>query len=230
MRVRGRGDDARGLVTALDALYGASATEGGEAIAAAGRDTLALLRRVQEIPAAPVDAAYPADAFGGALSQVGRLLRARVGVQAACIDLGGFDTHFGQGTLSDGLAGGLAAPLRSLGSGLAALAKDLGPLLEDTTVLVLTEFGRRAYENSALGTDHGSASIAFVMGGGLHGGRVHGHWPGLRTADLHEESDLRVTTDYRNLLSEILVRRCGATDVRAILPGHEPVPVGVCVA
>lgn len=229
MRVRGRDADATGLVSALEALHGTGAGDDDDAVAAAGRETLALLRRVQDLPAdAPADAAYPDDPFGGALSQVARLLRARIGVEAACLDLGGFDTHFGQGTLADGLAGGLAAPLRSLGGGLAAFARDLGPLLEETTVLVLTEFGRRAYENTALGTDHGSASVAFVLGGGLHGGRVHGPWPGLRPEDLHEESDLRVTTDYRNLVAEILLRRCGGADLATVFPGLEPVPVGVC--
>jgi uncharacterized protein (DUF1501 family) len=218
--------DERGLETALAALH----ASGEDLVSASGRETLSLLRRVQEIRAdrAEGPSGPPADAFGRALSQVARLLRAGVGLEAACVDLGGFDTHFGQGGLDAGLAGGLAGPLRSLGTGLAAFARDLGPSLEGTTIVVLTEFGRRAYENTALGTDHGSASVMFLLGGGLRGGKVHGTWPGLAKEALHEESDLRVTTDYRSVLAEVLARRCGAADVGAVFPGFEPAPIGVC--
>jgi len=91
-----------------------------------------------------------------------------------------------------------------------------------------TEFGRRAYENSALGTDHGSGSVMLLLGGGLRGGRVHGRWPGLSKDALHEESDLAVTTDYRDVLAEVLVRRCGNPRVDAVFPGLVHRPIGVC--
>ncbi len=178
--------------------------------------------------AAPPPGAPPADDFGRALSEVARLLLAGVGLEAACIDLGGFDTHFGQGGLDHGLAGGLAGPLASLGAGLAGFAKALGPRFEETTVVVMTEFGRRAYENTALGTDHGTASAMFLLGGGLRGGKVHGRWPGLAKEALYEESDLAVTTDYRTVLAEVLAKRCGAADLDAVFPGFVPEPIGVC--
>ncbi len=226
VRIVTRSGDEAGVVAALHALHAV----GDDLVSRAGKETLALLRRVQEIRAdgAKDAAEYPADDFGRALSQVGRLLRARVGLEAACLDLGGFDTHFGQGTLGDGLAGGLAGPLRSLGGGLAAFARDLGPLFDEVTVVVLTEFGRRAYENTALGTDHGSASVMFLLGGGLRGGKVHGPWPGLSADALHEESDLRVTTDYRQVLAEVLQRRCSHPDASSVFPGLEARPIGVC--
>jgi uncharacterized protein (DUF1501 family) len=215
----------QGIEGALAALH----ATGDDLLASAGRETLALLRRVQGLREDGAGASGPpADGFGRALSQVARLLRAGVGLEAACVDLGGFDTHFGQGGIDAGLAGGLAGPLRSLGAGLAAFAKDLGPRFEETTVVVLTEFGRRAYENTALGTDHGSGSVMFLLGGGLRGGKVHGRWPGLAKDALHEESDLAVTTDYRSVLAEVLVRRCGAADAAAVFPGFEAAPVGVC--
>ncbi len=226
VRLSTRTGDEAGVVRALAALH-----DGGEdLVRRSGRETLALLRRVQEIGAdgAKDGAAYPGDDFGRALSQVGRLLRARVGLEAACVDLDGFDTHFGQGGIGEGLAGGLAGPLTSLGGGLAALAADLGPLLEETTVVVVTEFGRRAYENSALGTDHGSGSVCLLLGGGIVGGRVHGRWPGLAREALFEESDLAVTTDIRQVLAEVLVARCGCPDPAAVFPGLAYAPVGVC--
>ena len=214
-----------GLVAALEALH----AEGADLLTVSGRETLALLRRVEGMGGGGSDVAYPADEFGRALSQVARVLRAGVGLEAACVDLGGFDTHFGQGAIEEGLAGGLAGPLRSLAGGLAAFAKDLGPRFADTTVVVLTEFGRRVYENTALGTDHGSASAMLLLGGGLRGGKVHGPWPGLAKSALHEESDLKVTTDYRDVLAELLARRCGQERLDAVFPGLEHRPIGVCL-
>jgi uncharacterized protein (DUF1501 family) len=216
------GDEA-GLERALAALHAG----GDDLVRVSGRETLALLRRVQGIRA-EAGGEFPADEFGRAMSQVARLLKAGVGLEAACVDLGGFDTHFGQGGIDFGLAGGLADPLRSLGAGLAAFAKDLGPRFDEVTVIALTEFGRRAYENTALGTDHGSASAMFLLGGGLRGGKVLGKWPGLAKDRLFEESDLAVTTDYRSVLAEVLAKRCAATDLGAVFPGFRPEPIGVC--
>ncbi len=227
VRLRGRGGDDAGLARALETLH----ATGDDPVRAAGRETLALLRRVRDLGSGDGDAAaagYGSDPFARALLQVGRLLRAGLGVRAACVDLGGFDTHFGQGNLDQGLAGGLAGPLRTLADGLAAFARHLGPRLEDTTVVVLTEFGRRAYENTALGTDHGSGSALFLLGGGLRGGRVHGRWPGLAPDALHEGSDLAVTTDLRQVLAEILVRRFRLPDPAAVFPGLPYAPPGVC--
>jgi uncharacterized protein (DUF1501 family) len=219
--------DARGgagLVAALEALHAV----GTDLLTVSGRETLALLRRVEGMGGGGVGVSYPEDDFGRALSQVARVLRAGVGLEAACVDLGGFDTHFGQGGVDEGLAGGLAGPLRSLAGGLAAFARDLGPRFGDTTVVVLTEFGRRAYENTALGTDHGSASAMLLLGGGLRGGKVHGRWPGLAKDALHEESDLKVTTDYRDVLAELLARRCAQERIDTVFPGLDHRPVGVC--
>jgi uncharacterized protein (DUF1501 family) len=223
----GSGDEA-GIAAALADLH----AEGDDLVAASGRETLSLLRRVQAIrddAAGAASLGYPGDGFGRAMAEAARLLRADLGLEAACLDLGGFDTHFGQGTLGDGLAGGLAGPLRSLGEGLAAFARDLGPRFGETTVVVLTEFGRRAYENGALGTDHGSGSLMLLLGGGLRGGKVHGRWPGLAKERLHEESDLAVTTDYRQVLAEVLACRCGQDRLDLVFPGLVPAPIGVCV-
>jgi uncharacterized protein (TIGR02265 family) len=227
LRLRASEGGAAGVVRALEALH----SGGDDLVAASGRETLALLRRVEAIredAAGPASRGYPEDDFGRALAEAARLLRAEVGLEAACLDLGGFDTHFGQGTLGDGLAGGLAGPLRSLGAGLAAFARDLGPVFHETTVVVLTEFGRRVYENTALGTDHGSASVMFLLGGGLRGGKVHGRWPGLAKERLREESDLAVTTDYRQVLAEVLAKRLGQERVDAVFPGLRPNYLGVC--
>lgn len=89
-------------------------------------------------------------------------------------------------------------------------------------VVTMSEFGRRAYENGSLGTDHGHGSMMMVLGGHVNGGTVHGQWPGLQKGQLIGPGDLAVTTDYRDVLSEILVKRLNNPAVEDIFPGHDP--------
>jgi uncharacterized protein (DUF1501 family) len=131
-------------------------------------------------------------------------------------DLGGWDTHVNQGSAQ----GQLAAHLLPLGEGLAALAARLGRRLDDTVVLVMSEFGRTAHENGAQGTDHGHGNVLWVLGGGVAGGRVHGVWPGLAPSALYQGRDLAVTTDFRSVIATTLERHLGLSDrqVAAVLP------------
>src|SRR4051794_21073696 len=95
-----------------------------------------------------------------------------------------------------------------LGKGLAAFAQDLGPLLATTTIVTMSEFGRRVTQNGSGGLDHGHGSAMLVLGGGIRGGRVYGRWPGLGPKQL-DDGDLAVTTDYRDVLGELVHRRLG---------------------
>ena len=198
------GDDRPRLTDALAKLYGLQPG----ILADAGRDTLAALRRVRQLrntayqPAQGAD--YGRDEFSGGLREIARLIKARVGLQAASLDLGGWDSHFSQSTLMDPL-------MTRLAKGMAAFYQDLGAEMKHTTVVVMTEFGRRVEENSAFGTDHGRGSVMFVMGGEIKGGRVLGKWPGLSREVLEGPGDLPVTTNYRNVLAPILQRH-GADD------------------
>jgi len=88
----------------------------------------------------------------------------------------------------------------------------------------MSEFGRTVAENGSIGTDHGHATAMFVMGGGVRGGRVAGQWPGLDPAQQFQGRDLAVTTDFRDLFGEILVRHAGASDLTAVFPGHDASP------
>ena len=215
--------DAEGFSSALAALH-ASPGDGKPATAlvcGAARDSLALLARVADLRAQrSTGGAYPRTDLGRALSQVALLVRKEVGLRAAAVDHGGFDTHFGQS---------LALPpkLTDLAEALAAFDADLGSMRDRVTTVCITEFGRRVYENASLGTDHGRASCSFVLGGGVRGGRVVTKWPGLREQDLEAPGDLRVTTDYRDLLWEILAARFGDADPAAVFPGLVPSRVGV---
>jgi uncharacterized protein (DUF1501 family) len=131
---------------------------------------------------------------------VGKLLADPVGPRIAVIDVTGWDTHANQGTTN----GRLAPVLADLGGGLAALAAALGPAWRNTVVLTLTEFGRTAAINGTGGTDHGTATAAFLMGGAVRGGRVIAQWPGLSRSRLYQGRDLAPTLDTRAICSAVL--------------------------
>jgi len=105
-----------------------------------------------------------------------------------------------------------------LARGLAAFRQDLGPRMATTTVVVMTEFGRRVGENTAFGTDHGRGGAMFVLGGGIRGGRVLGGWPGLQPETLEGPGDLPVWNNYRNILAPILARHGAADSLAEVFP------------
>ena len=205
------------LQAALAALYA-----GDDPLGEIGRETLLLLDTLSRLNATGYrprpDARYPESEFGLGLRQVASLIKADVGLEAAAIDVGGWDTHFAQGG-SRGLMAGL---LDDLAQGLAALHADLVDRLADLTVVVMTEFGRRASENASLGTDHGHGGVLFVLGGGVEGERVHAHWPGLAQEQLFGPGDLAVTIDYRDVLAEICLRRLNNPAIEAVFPDFTP--------
>jgi uncharacterized protein (DUF1501 family) len=159
---------------------------------------------------------YPRGRYGDVLKQVAQLIKADVGVEVAFTEIGGWDHHAAEG----GVVGQLAQRLRELGGSLAAFERDLGERMQDVVVVTLTEFGRTVHENGNRGTDHGHASLSLVMGGGVHGGKVHGRWPGLEQRNLHEARDLAVTTDFRDLIGELLTRHLGDRDLTKVFPGY----------
>ncbi|MBY6204547.1 DUF1501 domain-containing protein [Halomonas denitrificans] len=167
------------------------------------------------VAAMPPGEGYPQGQLGGALADCARLIKADAGLQVAAINGGGWDHHDDQADQIDPL-------LADLAGSLAAFRDDIGEAWNSTTVVVMTEFGRRVRENASLGTDHGHAGVMFAAGGGVNGGQVYGDWPGLDPADLSDGQDLRVTTDYRQVLAELLVQRLGVTDPSPALGGWEP--------
>jgi uncharacterized protein (DUF1501 family) len=180
-------------------------------------DTLRTVnRRRRESDRSDNTGQYPEGQFGDAMRQVARLIKAEVGLEVACVDIDGWDTHFVQGA-TGGLFGGLAG---DLGQGLAALANDIRPFWDRVTIVTMTEFGRRLHDNISLGTDHGRGSVMFVLGGNIRGGRVIADWPGLSKDDLEGPGDLRVTIDYRDILGEIVASRLQNDHVDEVFPGH----------
>jgi uncharacterized protein (DUF1501 family) len=157
--------------------------------------------------------APPPSGFPGEAARLAHLIGQDGHIRLAFASLGGWDTHVNQGKAQ----GQLANHLRSLGGGLAALAKGIGAGWDDTVVVVLSEFGRTVRENGNAGTDHGHGNVIWMLGGNVRGGRIYGDWPGLATAQLYQRRDLAVTTDYRTVLAVILERHFGLADRRLAL-------------
>jgi uncharacterized protein (DUF1501 family) len=164
---------------------------------------------------------YPRSQFGQALLQIAQLIKSDLGVEVAFTDVGGWDTHANQGSSR----GQLANRLQDFSQGIAALYKDLGDRMRNVVILTMTEFGRTIRQNGSGGTDHGHASVAFALGAPVQGGKVYGKWPGLAVEQLYEGRDLALTTDFRDVFSEIASRHLGATNLGAIFPGFSPNPL-----
>ena len=175
-------------------------------------------------------AAYPSSDFGRNLQSIAQMIKLQLGLRIATVDVGGWDTHEWQG---DGGGGYFADRFADLTTGLHALMIDLSnhngvDHSQRTTVVVMSEFGRSFKENSSHGTDHGHGNVMFVLGGKVNGGQVLGDWPGLATNQLYDKRDLDITTDYRRVLSEILIRRLGNPNLGVIFPGYLTyTPLGV---
>lgn len=215
---------ADALAATLRGLYGSDTHGKPGLLQSAGQETLAAMDAVKRLDPVHYQPApgvvYPKEELGTGLRQAACLIKGDVGLEIACLDMGGWDTHITQGRESGWQAGRLS----ELGASLAAFAADLGPHLDHTTVIVMTEFGRRAYENTSLGTDHGRASCMFLLGGGIRGGRVYAEWPGLAEEKLEDHGDLRVTTDYRDVLAEVLSQRLKNERLAEVFPEYTPRP------
>src|SRR6202451_2340922 len=165
-------------------------------------------------------AEYPKNKYGQSIQQVAQLLKANIGLEVAFLDTGGWDNHVNEG----GVQGQLANLLKDLGQGLDAFYKDMGDRMDDIVVVTMSEFGRTAHENGNRGTDHGHANCMFVMGGAVKGGKVYGQWPGLGPEQLNEGRDLKLTTDFRSVLGEVISGHLGTADLGAVFPGFENDP------
>ena len=172
---------------------------------------------------APLPNGFPDDA-----ARLAQLMRRDPNVQIAFLALGGWDTHVNQG----GAKGQLANRLQPLGQGLAELATRLGPTFDDTTILVISEFGRTARQNGTGGTDHGHGNVMWALGGGVAGGKVYGRWPGIDASSLNDGRDLAVTTDFRQVLAGVCAHNLGLPDNRlaAVFPGFDGAPLNLARA
>jgi uncharacterized protein (DUF1501 family) len=195
-----------------------------------GRETfeaVAMLQAIQKqtyVPAAGAD--YPRGRFGDSLRQIAQLIKADVGMEMAFADIGGWDHHVNEmGQRAS--EGQLPNLLREFGQALAAFWQDMGDRMADVALVTMSEFGRTARENGNRGTDHGHANCMFAMGGGIHGGKVYGRWPGLQPEQLYESRDLALTTDFRDVLGELVARHLGNPSLTDVFPAYAPKFLGL---
>jgi len=179
--------------------------------------TVQTLATTQESPRN--GAVYPGGAFGLALADTARLLRADVGAEVVTVDYGSWDMHANLGTFERG--GSMATMAADLAQGIAAFFTDLGALGSRVTMVTISEFGRRVEENGNLGLDHGYGNAMLLFGAGVRGGDVYGEWPGLGAVN-RVDGDLAVTRDYRSVLTEVLRSRFPTTDASKVFPGFLP--------
>jgi uncharacterized protein (DUF1501 family) len=181
-------------------------------------EAVRILQSADPSKTAPENGAdYPKGPLGSSLQQIAQLIKADVGLEVAFTDIGGWDTHAGEG----GAQGQLSNRLRDYAQAIAAFAKDLGSRMADVTLVTMSEFGRTVKENGNRGTDHGHANAMLLLGGGVKGGKVYGRWPGLDESHLYENRDVAVTTDFRDVFAEILTKRMEIANLAAVFPGYD---------
>ena len=164
---------------------------------------------------------YPEHDFSNTLKTVAQLAKMEIGLQVAAVNYGDWDTHTGQDYRLNDLVANLAKPLHAFYADLAAQRQRI-------TIVIMSEFGRRLKANESGGTDHGHGNLMWVLGSGIKGGRCLGNWPGLANDQLDEHADLAITTDYRQVLSEVLMARMRGAEVAKVFPGFTPgSPLGV---
>ena len=216
------GKDGAGDSGEMEGNTGDPGERSNDSVVATGQVTLASLERYRSIIREPAEqkdgVSYPPGALGVRLGRLARVLKAGAGLEVACVDVPGWDHHYNEG----GNQGTLARMLDNLARSLAAFMTDLGPRLDSTVIMTMTEFGRTCRENGNYGTDHGHGGAMLVMGGGIEGGKIHGTWTGLTDAALYESRDLPVTTDFRDVFAEILLRHHGAKLPAEFFPGYRP--------
>ena len=193
-------------------------------------EALAMLEKANPLQYQPENGAtYPATDLGQGLKQIAQLIKADLGLEVACIDIGGWDTHVNQVWVNnDPNRGMMYNLLQKLDQAIMAFYRDLGQRFVDpgVTLVTMSEFGRRVAQNAGNGTDHGEGSCMFVVSGAANRG-VHTDWPGLEPADLALGEDLAITVDYRDVLGELLVGRMGNGRLDRIFPGYAPRMRGV---
>ena len=183
-------------------------------------DAVKLMQSIQKQAYTPANGArYPGGRLGDSMRQIAQLIKCDVGLEVAFSDVGGWDTHVNE-VGQKASVGQLPNLLTNFGDALAAFYQDLGDRMADVTVVTMSEFGRTARENGNRGTDHGHANVMFVFGGEVKGGKVYGDWPGMAEEQLYERRDLNLTTDFRDVLGELVTKHLGNRQLAAVFPGY----------
>ncbi len=200
-------------VRALASIY-----DGNSSLDYAVRNSLDMIELLEQIDITVPDT-YPNTGLADDLGLVAGMIKENVGLQVATVDYGGWDTHNGQG--NDG-GGYFATHVGDLSAAIKAFMDDLesAGLIDDVVLVVHSEFGRRVRENGNQGTDHGTAQPMMVVGGKVLGGQIYGSFPGLRDSDLYLNTDLRMTTDFRQVFCDVVGNFLLNPNLSTVFPGY----------
>ncbi len=198
---------------ALEKIY-----DGNSSLDHAVQNSLDMIDLLEQIDITVPDS-YPNTGLGDDLGLVAGMIKENVGLQVATVDNGGWDTHNGQGNNGGGY---FATHVGDLSAAIKAFVDDLESAgrLDDVVLVVHSEFGRRVRENGNQGTDHGTAHPMMVTGGKVLGGQIYGSFPGLRDADLYLNTDLRMTTDFRQALCDVVGNFLLNPNLATVFPGY----------
>jgi uncharacterized protein (DUF1501 family) len=205
------------IATAFDRLYGSN-----DALSRAYREgrvaRTELLKDLDAETKIANNGATLPNGFPGDAQRLARLMARDPRIQVSFLAVGGWDTHINQGASQ----GQLARNLEQLGKGLIALQTGLGAAYQQTTIVVMSEFGRTVKENGNGGTDHGHGNVLWLLGGNIRGGKVYGKWPGLEPDQRDRGRDLAVTTDFRDVLATVLTRQLAVdkTQLQQVFPRY----------
>lgn len=169
------------------------------------------------------NAVYPVSPLGNSLRQIAQLIKMDVGLEVAFAESGGWDTHFNQG----GANGVFARNVNDLSQSITAFWTDMTSYHDDLTVMTMTEFGRTVRQNGTGGTDHGRASCSFILGNQVNGGSVYGMIEPLAVENLEDGRDLKVTTDFRTIFSEVANKHMNVSDMKTLFPGFDYTEMGL---
>ncbi len=193
---------------------------GGDLVQQAGARTVETIKALAGTAAYTPTTTYPEGSFGDSLQTVAQMIKLDLGLRIATVDFGGWDHHESEGV--NDTWGPFYRLTATLAQGLSAFYNDLPAYQGKLTVVVMSEFGRRLGKNLSNGTDHGHGNVMLVLGGQVNGGKVYGTWPGLQDENLDQREDLRITTDFRRVLSEVVVRQLGNGKLGTVFPGITP--------
>jgi uncharacterized protein (DUF1501 family) len=209
----------------LETMWG----DAGGPLGSAARSALRTVQDLQPVvstayqPTVSYPRIWPATGLSDALKDTAQLIKANVGTEVVTIDYGSWDMHSDYGSTD---SGEMQSMIGGFASVVSAFMQDLGPLRSKVTLVTISEFGRRVAENGNRGLDHGWGNMMLLMGAGVRGGRYYAHWPGLGSGKL-VDGDLSVTTDYRDVLGEVVTSRFPSRSIGAVFPGLQHRPLGV---
>ena len=218
----------KSLKNAYDQTDNNQATGAQELITQVGQRTIESMKILSDIGAKeykPVEP-YPNTTLGKQLKTAARLIKANIGLEIVEIDYGGWDTHQSQGSVT----GGFANKVKELSDAMAAFQADMKKHQDKVMLMAMSEFGRTAAQNGTGGTDHGWANCMLLMGGAVKRQKtkpISGTWPGLAPDQLNDKRDVMNTTDFRDILGELVTKHLGSKQPKLVIPNHDLKPLGL---